>query len=228
MASPTYGSVNPLAGGSGTTAAIPVPTGTANNELVLCSLYVETDNTITKPSGFFQAAVAENNTSGENFRLYLFWKRCTGTDSGTYDFTWTGSAWKSGTAIRISGADTTGDPFDTTPVTTATTVDATQPGALSLTNVTADTLLFYVIASFNGVTTFTLGGGFTERHDADETAAYTLAQAATGTTGNVQATANASDALCAIFGAIRSLPAPSGGAFTTVLRSPIQSGMRLN
>lgn len=202
------------AGGSGTSAAIPVPAGMAANELALVFLYVETDAAITLPTGFTQAALAENNMVTKEHRLYLSWKRATGADTGTYTFSWTGSAWRSGYAMRVSGAITTGDPFDTgtgATVTGVTTLVDTVPPALSLTTTQADTLLVYGAVGYDGPNTWTPPTGMTERADAENQLAATLAQAAAAGTGNLQGTYSAATALSAFLGAVLS-PVTAAGA----------------
>ena len=62
-------------------------------------------------------------------------ERLTGTDTGSYSFTWTGKKWSSGHAVAVSGAVSSGDPFEAVnrassasgnafPVTTVTTTSA--------------------------------------------------------------------------------------------------------
>src|SRR5262245_50902089 len=112
MATPVYAGDNALGAGNGTDAAIPVPASVASGDILVVTLHIESDLTITPPSGFAQKYLDEQNDGGGGFRHYTFWKRATGADAGTYTFTWDGtSVWREGLASRITGAKSSGDPF---------------------------------------------------------------------------------------------------------------------
>lgn len=218
MPSPTYGAAGTYStgGGGGSNIALVVPTGTAANSIILAYIYVEDDTAITGvPTGFTQKAFAENNTASNAHRLYVYWKRATGADSGSYTFTFAAAvSWRSGVAVRIEGAITTGDPFDTgtgAVQTAATTTNATAAPAVSLTTTAADTLLVYSASNFNGGATYTPPTSFTENLDTEEITIATLAKGAAGATGSLSATASASGAQCSVLGAILSV-APGGAS----------------
>jgi hypothetical protein len=188
MASPTFGAAGTyLSGASSNQYNFAVPTGTANNEIVLVYLYLESTGTVTTiPTGFTQKS-RPTVAGGEAHDLLLFWKRCTGTDSGTYNFVGP-NVWREGVAIRYSGCVTSGDPFDT-PISTNSTTSATSGNApaVSLTTTVTDTMLIYSATNFQGGT-WTPASGMTERADAGgDLTVDDLAQTSIAASGTKQA-----------------------------------------
>lgn len=116
MPAPAFGAVGTaLAPGSGTTAAIPVPSGVTAGQIVLVDIYKENSANITTiPSGFTLVGppAAVTTPSGQTQWHYMFWKRATGADSGTYTFGWSGSTPRFGIAHRYTGCIATGTPFE--------------------------------------------------------------------------------------------------------------------
>lgn len=205
MAAPTFGAAGTYLAGSFTSgAAVAVPTGTAAGQVVLVFIYVESGNgTISGPAGFTQKA----SIDGTNHDLEIWWKRCTGTDSGTYAFTWSGNPWREAVAVRFSGCITTGDPFDVTSTNTGT--GGTTP-AVSATTTVADTLKVWAATNFNGGA-WTPPSGWTERVDTGGgIGAATLAQAAAGATGSVTGSSAGGAAVSLAFLGALKPPASSG------------------
>jgi len=96
--------------GSRTTVAIPVPAGVDNKDIVVVGVYKENTAAITPPAGFTLKASDTTNATTQG-ALWVYWKRLTGADTGSYDFTWTGSSYAGGHAVAGRGAVETGDPF---------------------------------------------------------------------------------------------------------------------
>jgi hypothetical protein len=169
MAAPTYQSAGTLAAVSASAAQVPVPSGVASGDIVIVTLYIESDLAITPPSGFTQKYVDEQNEATNEYRLYTFWKRATGSDAGTYDFQWDGSSqFREAASFRVSGAKSSGDPFgadavSNIPAGTTGTTFANPVGVLAST----DALAFYVQATFGSGAhgAPTRSGTWTERHD---------------------------------------------------------------
>lgn len=220
MAPPAFGAAGTyLTGASGTSAAIPVPSGVTADQIILAHLYIESTATVTPPAGFTEAGASPISATGPGAHtLRVFWKRATGADSGTYSFTWTGSAYREGSAQRYTGCITSGSPFDTgagAPNSAQRSSDATTTPAVSLTTQGVDRLLVWAGTNFTGGTWTppTQGGGYTERVDAGaDLSVATVAQASAGSTGSVVGTCSTSGYEVAWLGAL--LP-DTGGATAT-------------
>lgn len=95
----------------GGSVAIPVPSGAAADDVVICFVgqWDHFGGAITAPSGFTQIAqVALSQT-----RITAYWKRLTGSDTGSYTFSWTATnTWANGSALCFSGAVTSGSPIE--------------------------------------------------------------------------------------------------------------------
>jgi peptidoglycan hydrolase-like protein with peptidoglycan-binding domain len=185
--------------GTGTSAAVPVPAGAAVDDIVWVSLYLESTDVVTPPAGFTLKlnVGASSLTRG---RIDTYWKRLTGSDTGTYTFTWTNSSVYEGVASAHTGIVRFGDPFET--------FDSSSSGGSTSTTVAAVVVpathaVDIICASSNHATNagdFTAPSGMTERHDdtaggsgrhlavyTQDTAAagsYTKTATCSGTTGN--------------------------------------------
>jgi hypothetical protein len=214
MAAPAFGSLGThLAGAATSPGSVAVPSGMAANEVAFVVLEVEDWNAVvTPPSGFTE--VTNSPVTVGNMSLHLFWKRATGADSGTYDFTFTGSlTWRHGIAMRISGVNTSGVPFDV--VTKGAGQSGTSGDALSMTTTVADTLLIHVGSNLNN-RTYTPPTGFTSRFvDAAGDGGLGIStnpQASAGATGTVQNTWSNTGTNASWMGALK--PAAAAAANT--------------
>lgn len=135
MAPPTFGSVGtPLPGGeSNGTAAIPIPSGMVAGQTALVFVYVQVTGAVT-PTGTHAATMHELTpapvvTGSQGQSLHVFWHVATGSESGTYNFSWnenSGDPWRGGIAVRFSGTDTT-NPVDVFTSATLTTAGTNGP-----------------------------------------------------------------------------------------------------
>lgn len=208
MAAPAFGTVGTyLAGFTGTTAAVPVPASVANNDVILVDLYLEVLRTITPPAGFTLLNSAPAATTKQWH--YKYWKRATGTDTGTYSFTWTTATYCVGSAMRVTGCITSGSPVDVFDAQINSTFSAVSP-AVTVTTTGVDRLLVFSATNYAGGA-WTPPTSFTER--VDNTAEFTsdtLPQAVAGSSGSVTATCASSDAQTAWLLAL--LPVSSASA----------------
>jgi hypothetical protein len=179
-----------LAGTTGTTAPITVPAGGLSGDIGVVVLYIETTAAVTVPDGTWSEdtpALIANEGAGSG-RMRRFYSRSPAL-SGTWTFSWTGSAYRSGAAALISGRTGTGSPFGT-----ATTVEAAGTSGFTLAAVTAaagDDLL--VLATLNSTKTLTnTGGTVTSRQDNDEVYIGTIDALSAGSTGSKSWTSSAS------------------------------------
>ncbi|MDN5919067.1 MAG: hypothetical protein L0I76_28900 [Pseudonocardia sp.] len=177
-----------LGGASGTTAPVPVPAGVVAGKGVFVCLYLEANKTITPPAGDTWTLIGGAPVAGgSSIWSYVYWKRASGVDSGNYTFTWTGSTWRRGGAVRVGDMLATGDPvaaFDQA----GDGASASTTPAVSVTTDEADQLLLLFPCCFNdaGWTSYT--AGYTERLDNGEMAIATAVRATPGSTGSVTAT----------------------------------------
>lgn len=211
MASPTFGAAGTyLTGVVSNQANFAVPTGTANNEIVVVYLYIESTGAITPPAGFTQKSRPSNTGTGAH-DLVIFWKRCTGTDSGTYAFT-NPNVWREGVAVRYSGCITSGDPFDVVSANQAASGASGITPVVSLTTTVTDTLLVFSGTNFNGGA-WTPPSGYTERVDSGgDLTVDDLARASIGSSGTIRATcAGGSTGTCAFLGALKSTTSAASG-----------------
>lgn len=173
---------------TGLNAAVAVPSGVAANDIIIVSLHKENSNTVTMPSGFALLDVVPLASPG--FWHYVFWKRATGADTGTYTFSWSGDDWRTAIAIRIPGCITSGSPFDVTTHAESATLSATTP-AVSLTTTGPDRLLLWLVDLWD-TADVTAPASYTRPTNTWPTNrlldAATRGQAAAGATGSVTGT----------------------------------------
>jgi hypothetical protein len=193
-----------LAAASGTTAAIPVPSSVAAGDIIVAVFFISGANVPTPPSGFTAASGIPLADPG-GYKLYVYWKRATGADSGTYDFTWTGGNTYQGQAYRFTGCATTGDPFDGTASTSTLPHGggSTTFSAPSLTTTVNDTMLLWAVMHEFSTYRLTTPSGFTEVLDADFLAVDYKAHATAGATGSITATSAGNDQGCTWMGALK-------------------------
>lgn len=185
MAAPAFGAAGTvLAGATSGTAAVPVPSGVTSGQIVFVFLYLEANRTVTAPSGFTLLGGA--NAAASNHWSYVFWKRATASDSGTYSFTFT-STFREAVAIRVTGALDTGDPVDVFSKAARSTSGTVTP-AVSVTTTGVDRLLLWFGSDFS-TGSWTPPSGFTERVDASsEISAASKVQTAAGASGSITGT----------------------------------------
>lgn len=94
-----------------TSRAPAVPAGAQADDVAIVFLDLwQTATTITPPAGF-TLLTGFPTTGGSGVRNYVYWKRLTGADTGTYSFTWGASNWTTASCIMLRGVKLTGDPI---------------------------------------------------------------------------------------------------------------------
>lgn len=99
-----------VVGSSAATVSPGYPSGLQANDIIIAEIYLESTATVTPPSGFALFETVTNASVG--FRVNRFWKRATGSETGTGTFTWTGATWRDGYMWSVRGAATSGTPFE--------------------------------------------------------------------------------------------------------------------
>jgi hypothetical protein len=99
-----------VTGGNGTTFVPTKPVGLAVGDLLIAAFYTDATGTVTMPSGFTNRFNV--NPSGA-MHLRVDWKVADSGDVAATNFTWswTGSVWRVGCLLRVTGAATT-TPFE--------------------------------------------------------------------------------------------------------------------
>jgi hypothetical protein len=112
MASPTIpastAGQQTVSGANGTTFVPSKPVGTAAGDLLLAIFYVDA-NVTTMPTGFTN--LYNVNPSGL-MRLRVDWKIADGSEGTTLTWSWTGSVWRVGALIRVTGSQASGTPYE--------------------------------------------------------------------------------------------------------------------
>lgn len=103
-----------LTGNTGASAHIPVPAGVQAGSLILAGFAVNnnpTSETATGPtgSGTWVQKLVEHSAGQQ--ALFWFYKYAGAADTGTYNFTLSGSDFTDGQAFRVTDGPTSGDPF---------------------------------------------------------------------------------------------------------------------
>ena len=186
---------------AGTSIAVNKPTNLANDDIVYLGFKrPNTDalSAVTAPSGFTALASSPIDFTGNDAQTAGVWRKVITNASGepsTYSFSWSGNERAALFSCRVTGADLT-TPEDVTPSGQADQTGDFSVTCLSVTTVTADTLILAIamIASKDNPN-WTPPSGMTERVDTNtegggaphEHAGVSLAevnQASTGATGN--------------------------------------------
>lgn len=225
---PQYAGSGALLSGSGSSAALAVPSGVAANDIIVVTLFVDGGSTtVTPPSGFVEAENSPVIGAG-NHSLHVMWKRATGADTGTYTATLSASAYREGAAHRYTGVVTSGNPFDSGTGTAASATNGTVTPAVSTTTLGTNRKVLFVATDWSGGS-WTPPSGFTERMDGG-VGLITLddiAQPSAGSTGSISATSTGNDKRAAWIGAL--IPAAGGsgsqnGATTLTAASSLTAG----
>jgi hypothetical protein len=209
VSAPAFGSIGSEYGSSGTTASVPVPPSVASGDIIVVAMYVDSGATVTAlPSGFAQAQNSPRTVNSTSFSIYVAWKRATGADTGTYDFTLSATAFAYGSALRYTGCVASGNPWDSpTNAADGGSTAVTQTPDVAVTTAGPDRMLFFVGENINGdAGTWTGASGFDTRRGlaGQNTNTYIAdhVQTSTGSSGNVHAVSAGSGVSGAWLGAL--------------------------
>lgn len=172
--------------GSGTAAAVPVPSCQSGDVIVL-GLYVENTNSnslnFTPPTGMTLKSDTGTTLADTRGRILVFWKRVTATNDatdeadGTYDLSWTTSCNYEAVAIAYSGIVSTGDPFEGVAVGVSGNSTGTTVNTTAVTTAATDDLVSFASNHATNAGNWTPPTGFTERYDNNASATAHLTAA---------------------------------------------------
>lgn len=176
---------------TGSTVAVPVPTGAASGDIVVVDVWLEsTSVTPTGPAGFTLEASKTITASPANVSLHRFWKRLTGSDTGTYSFTLSAPLNYSAVAAAMTGRASSGSPFGTGGAATATAGSSpgfTTPPAISAASAAAgaDALLGISGYDYGDDPTITVTGFTRAVANGDSVYLFTAANISSGAPGSI-------------------------------------------
>lgn len=193
VTAPQYQSHAYSGGGGGATRTVPIPAGVAAGDVIL--VYIAAQAAFPSPNSLptgFAEITAGMVVEKPPVRQFVFWKRATTSETGTWTFGFNGSAWRDALAVRFSGTKATGTPYEwlgwsaSEGATTATPpVSGTTTGPNELVVWCGHT---YEIGAW------TPPSGFTENADnSSNISVATKQQATAGPTGSIVGTSPNSD-----------------------------------
>lgn len=219
MVAPAFGAIGTQLQTSTAAPNVAVPSGVAADHIIVVEFFIDSTATVTGlPSGFAlkDSPIAVPPGSGAHSQV-IAWKRATGADAGTYNFTLSGSTYVNAAATRVTGCITTGDPWDDTDAAFDNTLGTATP-SVSVTTTGPDRLLYWGSTNWAGGL-WTPPSGFTERRDSGDRVCTSadLVQASAGSSGAISGSNATSDRRTAWLGALK--PVGAGAAFDPKLAS---------
>lgn len=224
MAAPAYGTSGAWSGGSASTRSYSVPASVASGDIIVIEMFMD-GSTVTisaMAAGFAHAPNSPqtvNAGGGGNHSVNVVWKRASASDTGTYDFTFSASAYVEGQAHRYTGCVGSGSPWDVTTSADGGATSSNTTPAVSVTTTGPDRMLFFAGTCWAGGS-WTPPTGMTERTDnTSDVTADDLVQATQGSSGNLSATCSGTDKvgawLGALIGTTSSASGPVAGPWTS-------------
>jgi hypothetical protein len=206
VAAPAFGSIGTHLLGSSSTASFAVPASVASGDIIVIPIFIDVAaRSLTALASGFAHAEGSPIVGASN-SLAVVWKRASGADTGTYDFTLDASTYRAGSAIRYTGCVSAGNPWDSGASTAFSDVNGTVTPSVSVTTAGPDRLLAFYASNWSGGawTPPTAGGTWTERMDTGDevNTADDLVQTSAGSSGSVTATCVGNDKRIAWLGAL--------------------------
>ena len=148
MGAVAYVSNGGLGSASGTSVAVNVPSGVVNGDLLIAEIGAVNQTAAFPTETGWTLALAVDGTNGPNY-LGIFY-RYASSEPASYTFTGgTGTTYIEGYIIRVTGAVTSGNPFDALGAGNSIST-TTLSTASSITTATANDLLFQFSATTDG------------------------------------------------------------------------------
>lgn len=206
----------------GTTTSVPVPAGVAVDDIIVVDMFLDGAATVSAmPSGFAHVTGSPMTVTGTGAHSHVVaWKRATGADTGTYDFTLASAGYVNAAASRFTGCITSGSPWDAVDAQASTAQNTTSPPT-SVTTTGPDRLLYWSATNWSGGA-WTPPTSFTERRDSGDEVMTSadLVQAVAGSSGSVVGTCVGNDRRTAFLGALQQRAGTSAVSDVPIRRSP--------
>jgi hypothetical protein len=211
VVAPSLGATGSYVTGSVITVNVPVPAGVVSGSVVIVSMFVgDTGGTTavdvsSMPTGFAHCELSPVKIDGVSgaHSLVMAWKRATGSDTGTYNFDLSASAYVNAVAARYTDCVATGNPWDAGADSATNTISSNTPPPVNTTTLGPDRLLVYGATCWAGGS-WTPPATFAEAADGGD-GLVTVAvktQAVAGASGDVSATCTNSDKTTAWIGGL--------------------------
>lgn len=210
MAAPTFGASGTAFSDSGAGVDIDAPDDVVDKSIVVAAFFLDgtPDQNVVAPAGWTAAEGSPVVATGH--RMYVYWHRASGAESGPYSFTWDASVYREGQAHRYDACVTTGTPFDAGTDTAVDNTNGLVSPAVEVTTLGADRRLIHTATDWGGGTwTPNVSPAFTKRQQ-PAVGLCTLsdaAQATQGASGSITATCTGLDKRTAWLGALKPLEA---------------------
>ncbi|RBQ21617.1 hypothetical protein DP939_02590 [Spongiactinospora rosea] len=209
MAEPSYVAIGGYVAETGVQAAVPVPPGAAAGMAIVVGMFMDGPPLAvppTMPPGFEvpENAPVQIPSGAGTHSLYVWIKRLTGSDGGTYTFTWGEERYQESQAILYRDVATTGPLFDSPTDSAADTAAITTSPPVEVTSAGPDRRLVWLSTNWSGGT-WTAPTGFTRRVQggAQIWSAADRSWPTAGATGSVVGSCTGSDRRTAWLGALR-------------------------
>lgn len=185
------------------TPSIAVPSGAASNDIAIIDIWTESGTAVTTPPSGFAYDTGVQTGAGRVFWLRRYWKRLTGSDTGSYSFTLASSDSCMLVCTLWTGRVTSGSPFDVASFAGVT------PSAYTLTTVTAGCDLLTGIGTWdNSWSTSYLPSTYSARSPADYVWSFGKDNVSAGANSGAPAS-TPSDNYAGVFSALK--PDTGGG-----------------
>lgn len=182
-----------------------VPAGAAAGDVVVVIVERWGGNPAITPAAGFTQWPTQYLSGDAASNITLFWKRLTGSDAGSYTFSWTGTLWSHAHAMCMTGVVATGTPIEAVNGWSGTA------GTYGSTSVTTASIPGLIWTGYNdSVGTHTPPTGYTEVIDIDCGATGYRIGSATGTQTATGGSVTSSSPATAVLIALT--PAASGSA----------------
>jgi hypothetical protein len=220
VAAPAFGSIGTNLFGTASTFNVAVPASVASGDIIIVSIFISSATTTVTglPTGFAHVQGSPQTASGTLLGMATMWKRATGADSGTYNFTLSASDYRAGAAIRYTGCVAAGNPWDAPTGVAVDAANGTVTPSVNVDTAGPDRMLVFFGANWSGGA-WTPPTGFTERLDINDRV-NTVAdkvQAVQGNSGGVTATCVGNDKRIALLGALIGTTAAAGFVAPTIV-----------
>lgn len=217
---PVHETFTTIAGAAGrTNLSFTAPPSLVDDNIIEIGIFKENTAAITPPTGF---TLKDQAATDSPVQLSVFWGRAPVIGVGPYDFTWTGATFAGGSAHRVSGAITSGDPYDITRIVAETGAGDANTPDVAVTTGTANCLATWFGAGFSGGATWTPPTSFTEILQVANYSAAVRTLVSAGGTGTIVGIQSGTSPMVAWVGVLK--PIPVGGGGQNILPSAIASG----
>ncbi|MEV0993420.1 hypothetical protein [Nonomuraea sp. NPDC050202] len=209
MALPSFVAAGAYLEGSAANAPVAIPSGTAAGRVAVVSMFIDGAAVTVTPAPGFQAAEGSPSQiaagSGAH-SLHVFWKRLSGSEAGTWTFSWGTSRYREAIACLYDDVVASGVPFDSPTDTAQDLGNSTATPPVDVTTAGADRRLVWAATNWGGGT-WTIPpspAGFVKRAQGGA-GVFTVCDApfaAAGSTGDVIGTCTGNDKRCVWLGAL--------------------------